>query len=120
MIKLARLPVESGILVDLERLAGAPGLTERILQAFNQAYADGETGIAAALRRALETAAQSGPGLLDAAEARQALGRAELWVEYVEARDAYRRASEAEASDPAELEAARAAMLAAYRRWSEG
>ena len=44
--------------------------------------------------------------------------QADLWVEFVEARDSFRRAFDAKAPDPQELERARAEMMDAYKRWS--
>jgi hypothetical protein len=48
-----------------------------------------------------------------------ALLQADLWVEFVEARKAYGRATESQQPDPAEVEDSRREMIEAYRRWSD-
>ena len=95
-------------------------LSDKILAAFGHAYAEGALGVAAALRRALEEA----EGALHRAPAERctggALDQADLWVAYVDSRDAFRRASAAQTPDPEALEQAGAEMMDAYKRWSYG
>ncbi len=95
-------------------------LSDKILAAFGHAYAEGALGVAAVLRRALEEA----EGTLHHAPAERrasgALVQADLWVAFVESRDAFRRASAAQTQDPEALEQARAEMMDAYKRWSYG
>ncbi len=86
-------------------------LSDRILAAFGHAYAEGALGVAAVLRRALEEAEGAPHG---------ALVQADLWVAFVDSRDAFRRASAAQTPDPEALEWARAEMMDAYKRWSYG
>jgi hypothetical protein len=112
------LPVVSDIVVAI----GAPKhdrrLSDKILAAFNHAYAVNELGVAGTLRRALEDAEQSFH--VNAAERRlsDALSQADLWVDFVDARDAYRRLSELSEPEPKELDRAESDMMDAYKRWS--
>ena len=95
-------------------------LSDKILAAFGHAYAEGALGVAAVLRRALEEAEGT---LHDAPAERRAGGalvQADLWVAFVDSRDAFRRASAAQTPDPEALEQARAEMMDAYKRWSYG
>lgn len=92
-------------------------LSDKILAAFGHAYAEGALGVAAVLRRALEEA----EGALTAERrAGVALVQADLWVAFVDSRDAFRRASAARTPDSEALEQARAEMMDAYKRWSYG
>ncbi len=70
------------------------------------------------MRRALEEAERDLEGAGHLRRRGGALVQADLWVEFVEARDYFRRAFDAAAPDPKELESARAEMLDAYKRWS--
>ncbi|HEY5597469.1 MAG TPA: hypothetical protein VIK47_01580 [Kiloniellales bacterium] len=113
------LAPESEIFLSIGQPPRDRRLTDKILGAFNHAYASGEIGVAAALRRALEEA-ELGPGY-NVPERRTsiALVQADLWVEFVEARKAYGRATERQQPDPAEIEESRRDMIDAYRRWSD-
>ncbi len=114
------LPVDSEIVVSIGTPKHDRRLSDKILAAFSHATAEGAPAVAAVLRRALEEAerdlAPENPGR----QRRQggALVQADLWVEFVEARNSFRRAFDAAAPDPQELERARAEMMAAYKRWS--
>lgn len=93
-------------------------LTDKILGAFSHAYASGEIGAAATLRRALEEV-EFGPMAGNAERrASNALDQADLWVEFVDARKAFGRATECQQSNPTEVEESRCEMIEAYRRWS--
>jgi hypothetical protein len=87
-------------------------LTDKVLAAFNHAYAIGETSIAERLRELLASVAamdrQSG----------DPLAQADAWVEFVKARNQYRWICENRRDDPAGATAALSAMKDAYRRWS--
>jgi hypothetical protein len=113
------LAPESQIFITLGQSARDRRLSDKILGAFSHAYASGDIGVAAILRRALEEA-ELGLGH-GAKERRQSntLLQADLWVEFVEARKAYGRASESQQPDPAEVEDSRREMIEAYRRWSD-
>ncbi len=118
MPPLDALPIESEIVVSIGPPKHDRRLSDKILAAFSHAYGEGALAVAALLRRALEEAERESDGALPERRAGDALTQAELWVEFVEARDALRRAVAAEAPDPKELEGARADMMAAYKRWS--
>lgn len=94
-------------------------LADMILAAFNHAYAAGTPDVADRLWSLLAdvegryASAQMGrePGI-------NAVHQAELWVEFIEARNRYREALDAP-EEGTKLEKAFLAMKAAYRRWSE-
>lgn len=93
-------------------------LSDKVLAAFNHAYAVGEVEIAEGLRSVLaKTEAKRPRG--DKRTRYDALSHADLWVGFVEARNAYRSLNDAKTSDPADVEDALAAMKNAYRAWSE-
>ena len=88
----------------------ATRLNEKILEAFNHAYAIGATEIAARLRALLE-GPEPGTDLLS---------RAQRWTAFVEARDAYRKLLGDPAGDSDAADRALAAMKETYRLWSRG
>ncbi|MFQ5772881.1 MAG: hypothetical protein ACE5GS_00035 [Kiloniellaceae bacterium] len=112
------LPLPSEILFSAAGPKYDRRLTDKILAAFAHAYEADERGIAAMLRRALEEAerASAGPG----AERRlsSVLRQADLWTEFVDARQAYKRAAARTPPDPEAVECAGLELLEAYRRWS--
>lgn len=112
------LPVDSEIIVSIGTPKHDRRLSDKILAAFSHAYAEGATAVAAVLRRALEEAERDFQGAGWERRRDRVLAQADLWVEFVEARDLFRRAFEAKAPDAEELERARADMMAAYKRWS--
>ncbi len=113
------LAPESEIILSIGQPARDRRLTDKILGAFSHAYASGEIGVAGTLRRALEEV-ELGPMPGEAERrASNALAQADLWVEFVEARKAYGRATENKQPDPAEIEESRSDMVEAYRRWSD-
>ena len=94
-------------------------LADKLLAAFNFAYAVGETDIADALRTLLKQ--------LDVADHTVGENRrrhpsnveqADLWAAFVEARNTYRATSAANGHDKANCEAALADMREAYRAWT--
>ena len=113
------LAPQSEIFLSIGQPARDRRLTDKILGAFSHAYASGEIGVAATLRRALEEV-ELGPMAGNAVRrASNALDQADLWVEFVEARKAYGRATECQQSDPTEVKESRCDMIEAYRRWSD-
>jgi hypothetical protein len=113
------LAPDSDIILSLGRPERDRRLTDKILGAFSHAYANGDIGVAATLRRALQEV-ELGP--IPGTSNRRlsnALLQADLWVEFVEARKAYHRAAEGERRDPVEIEESRLDMIEAYRRWSD-
>lgn len=107
--------------IDLENVQPAYDrrLSDKILAAFAHAYEAGEVGVAATLRQALEQAEATRHGA--AAERRRVNIRrqADLWIAFVDARNAYKRVAARAGAEAGEVEAAGAEMLDAYRRWSE-
>ena len=94
-------------------------LADKLLAAFNFAYAVGETEIADAVRGLLKQ--------LDVADGSACENRrrhpsnveqADLWAAFVEARNTYRASSAANGHDKAKCEAALAKMREAYRAWT--
>jgi hypothetical protein len=99
-------------------------LTDKILAAFNHAYATGAFEVASILRSALAKSVGQPPELeSDTGERRSsgALGQADLWVRYVNARNAFRAATDPESgAGSATVDMALDRMKDAYRRWSAG
>ncbi len=120
MQPLDTLPLESNIVVSTGTPKHDRRLSDKILAAFGHAYAEGALGVAAVLRRALEEAEGALHGAPAERRACGALVPADLWVAFVDSRDAFRRASAAQAPDPEALEQARAEMMDAFKRWSYG
>ncbi len=112
------LPVDSEIIVSIGTPKHDRRLSDKILAAFSHATAEGATAVAGILRRALEEAERDLYDSTPKRRAGDALAQADLWVDFVEARDGFRRASEAKAPDPQELDSTRAEMMDAYKRWS--
>jgi hypothetical protein len=93
-------------------------LTDKILAAFNHAYSVGERTVAAKLHAVLvECQAQPGPDGTDRRTGR-AVTQADLWVKFVQARDAYRTTRQQPGADPATVAGSLDSMKEAYRRWS--
>ena len=94
-------------------------LSDKILAAFAHAYEAGEQGVAARLRRALEEAEQSAAAAHPERRSNTALDQADLLIEFVDARKAYKNATQRDPSDTVELDRTSREMLEAYRRWSD-
>ena len=95
-------------------------LSDKVLAAFNHAYAVGEIEVAASLREILARL-DGNQDNADAAQRRDgaiALSQADMWIEFVEARNDYRVACENEKSDPIALDCMLEVMKSAYQRWS--
>jgi hypothetical protein len=93
-------------------------LTDKILAAFNHAYSVDEKIIAAKLHAVLvECQVQLGVSTADRRTSR-AVSQADLWVKFVQARDAYRMSRQQPGADPAMVTGSLDAMKEAYRRWS--
>lgn len=94
-------------------------LSDKILAAFNHAYAAGEEEIARRLHSALVAAERQASAQNPERRTGAALLQAELWVGYIEARNRYLGMAQDSASDPRTLSTAEREMRAAYRQWSE-
>ena len=92
-------------------------LSDKILAAFTHAYASGELGIAELLRSALNEAEQA-RDQPNPPRQPDALSQAELWVGFIDARNAYKRTSHEAAADEAAVDAALERMKQAYKDWS--
>lgn len=93
-------------------------LSDKILAAFNSAYAVGESTTAKKLRKVLaeHEARQSVPG--DRRGASNSLAQADLWVAFVESRNRYNSISEDKRAGRTDRDKALAEMKDAYRIWS--
>lgn len=94
-------------------------LSDKILAAFNHAYAVGEIDVAARLREVLarlDKGQSEGDG--QRRDATIALCQADLWIEFVEARNDYRMACDKPDMNNDVIENSLEAMKDAYQRWS--
>ena len=93
-------------------------LSDKILAAFNHAYANGAVQTATRLRAVL---AEVETSERDRHERRtwSAMDQADLWIAFVEARNGYNALATGKGIAPARLDDALARMKDAYRLWSE-
>jgi hypothetical protein len=112
-------PEEAIALVDTQ---GKPRydrrLADKVLAAFNHAYAVGAHDVARSLRDVLASVEAQDPFTVQRRHGHQATEQADHWVVFVEARNDYRRAAQDANTDAGTIERALAAMKDAYRRWS--
>ena len=94
-------------------------LSDKILAAFNHAYAVGESATAKKLRKVLvEHEAENGvPG--DRRGSYDPVNQADLWVDFVEARNRYNSISEEKHANQGHKDKALTEMKDAYRIWSQ-
>jgi len=93
-------------------------LSDKILAAFNHAYAVGEADVARTLKSALKRNEKHAGKYSEMRNSYDPLGEAELWVAFVEARNAYRAACDGKKHDSALIARSLEAMKEAYRVWS--
>ncbi len=93
-------------------------LNDKILAAFNHAYAVGEFEVANMLRAALIVGEAKAGVQPDQRHGYDPLCQADLWVAFVEARNDYRGLCGAADDNATNVETALAAMKDAYRSWS--
>ncbi len=93
-------------------------LSDKILAAFNHAYAVGEFEVANMLRAALIAGEAKAGALPDQRHGHDPLYQADLWVAFVEARNDYRGLCDAAGDNATNVETALGALKDAYRRWS--
>lgn len=108
---------------DIASETGAPShsrrLSDKVLAAFNHAYAVGEIEVATKLREILAKLEQERVLAHGNRQAKAiALGQADLWVEFVEARNDYRVACEDDSLDSDAVTQVLDQMKDAYQRWS--
>lgn len=112
----------AGLAPDYESVNGSLEITRRlsdkVLAAFNHAYAIGETDVATKLKVVLKTTESKRPKS-DQRTRYDAIVHADLWVNFVDARDGYRHLTQKKGAKPAALDEALVAMKDAYRAWSE-
>jgi hypothetical protein len=112
-----------GAAQDIVSATGAPRynrrLSDKILAAFNHAYAVGEIEIASRLREVLarlDNDQAEGEG--KRRDGTIALCQADLWIEFVEARNDYRAVCDKPGKESGSVATSLDAMKDAYRRWS--
>jgi hypothetical protein len=93
-------------------------LADKVLAAFNHAYAVGAHEVARSLRDVLAVVEAQDPFTVQRRHGHQATTQADHWVAFVEARNVYRRAAQDASTDDGAIAHALAAMKDAYRRWS--
>ncbi len=107
---------------DYENVNGALEITRRlsdkVLAAFNHAYATGEVDVAMKLRAVLQVTESRRPRG-DKRTGYDAVVHADLWMSFVKSRDAYKALNEKSGAKAADLAGAQDAMKSAYRAWSE-
>ncbi len=93
-------------------------LTDKVLAAFNHAYATGAREIADRLRSVL-VEVDHRERSQHALRQQTAVGQADLWIDFVEARDAYNAALADQEGRAKALDDALEDMKKAYQRWSD-
>ncbi len=93
-------------------------LSDKILTAFNHAYAIGESEIADKLHDVLAFNEKSSRIEVEQRGGFDPLGRADLWVEFVEARNLYKKVCDHRRPRRGTADKSLEAMKDAYRRWS--
>lgn len=107
------IAAETGMPVQSRRLS------DKVLAAFNHAYAVGEIDVAARLREILAKLESERVMTHSARRATAvALSHADLWVEFVESRNDYRVACEDESLNTDAVARILEKMKEAYRSWS--
>lgn len=111
-----------GLGPDYESVNGTLAITRRlsdkVLAAFNHAYATGEIEVASKLRAVLQVTESKRPKG-DKRGGYDATAHADLWVGFVEARNTYKGLCEKKGVKAPDLNAAQEKMKNAYRAWSE-
>jgi hypothetical protein len=95
-------------------------LGDKLLAAFNHAYAEGEDEVAKGLHEIIaQIEARAGKERPAAPERRtaSAVRQADLWAAFVDARNAYRAFCEGEGNDAEPMREARKTMTQAYEEW---
>lgn len=94
-------------------------LSDKILAAFNHAYAVGEIEMASHLREVLARLDKNqAQGEGQRRDGTIALCQADLWIEFVEARNDYRTICDKPDTDAGIIQTSLDAMKDAYQRWS--
>ncbi len=93
-------------------------LSDKILTAFNHAYAIGETEIADKLREVLDCNEKNSRVEVEQRGNFDPIGQADLWVAFVEARNLYKKVCDDRKPPRGAVDKSLEAMKDAYRRWS--
>ena len=93
-------------------------LSDKILTAFNHAYAIGETEIADKLRDVLACNEKNSRVEVEQRGRFDPIGQADLWVDFVVARNRYKKVCDNRKVQRGTSDKALEAMKDAYRRWS--
>ena len=93
-------------------------LSDKILTAFNHAYSIGENEIADKLRDVLACNEKNSRVEVEQRGKFDPIGQADLWVEFIEARNRYKKVSDHRKPRREATDTALEAMKDAYRRWS--
>ncbi len=93
-------------------------LSDKILTAFNHAYAIGENEIADKLRDVLACNEKNSRVEVEQRGKFDPIGQADLWVEFVEARNRYKKVCDRRNPQRDVTDNALEVMKDAYRRWS--
>jgi len=119
----AIIAVQSSAVEEIAAETGVPAhsrrLSDKVLAAFNHAYAVGEVEVAVKLREILAKLERE--RILTHSARRptsMALSQADLWVEFVEARNDYRAACADPSLDGVAVSQTLERMKEAYQRWS--
>jgi len=111
-----------GLGPDYESVNGILAITRRlsdkVLAAFNHAYATGEVDVASKLRAVLQVTEAKRPKS-DKRGGYDATAHADLWVGSVEERNSYKAFCEKTGAKASDLRSAQEKMKNAYRAWSE-
>jgi hypothetical protein len=113
---------DSEFLDDVEQNFGVPEynrrLTDKVLAAFNHAYAAGERDIARQLRAILDEIERRVKKLGRKRHSNGAVDDADRWIIFVDARDRYREVSKDPRFSSSEVGEALDEMKEAFRIWS--
>lgn len=95
-------------------------LSDKILAAFTHAYAVGEQDVAKKLKTALAVNEKNAGTPKNRRACDGAVGQADLWIKFVDARDGYKKACDKKGANASSVAAALDDMKDAYRQWSMG
>jgi hypothetical protein len=113
---------DQAFLAVIEQHLGVPEydrrLSDKILAAFNHAYATGEHEVAKQLRSVLDDVERGLRGLGKQRRANGAIEDAERWSRFVDARDRYHAVAKDTRFDPEEVGEALVEMKDTFRSWS--
>ena len=110
--------VDGQLIASSGELPYSRRLADKLLAAFNFAYAVGETEIAASVRELLNRLDGANGFCEDRRQHPSNVEQADLWAAFVEARNKYRMQCANDQGDERTCDPALAAMRDAYRAWT--